>query len=71
MNRLKEMRLEKKVGQKQLAIAAQVSAPFLYDLERGNRNAKPDTWERIAAALGCTVDDLLSVSDDDDADGCS
>jgi hypothetical protein len=27
-------------------------------LENGNRNARPETWARIAKVLGCTVEDL-------------
>jgi DNA-binding XRE family transcriptional regulator len=46
--------------QKALAEAANVSAPFLYDLENGNRNAKPETWLRIAEALECKVEDIKS-----------
>ena len=58
MNNIRRIREERGLTQKALAEAAGVSAPFLYDLENGNRNAKPETWARIAAALGCTIDDL-------------
>lgn len=59
MNNIKLIREQKGVTQKALAEAANVSSPFMYDLENGNRNAKPETWARIAAALGCTVNDLI------------
>lgn len=59
MNNIKLIRERKGMTQKALAEAAKVSSPYIYDLENGNRNAKPETWERIAAALGCTVNDLL------------
>lgn len=59
MNNIKRIREDKGITQKALAEAANVSSPFMYDLENGNRNAKPETWERIAAALGCTVNDLI------------
>lgn len=58
MTRIKDIRVERNMTQKALAEAADISQPFLYDLENGNRNAKPETWARIAAALGCTIDDL-------------
>ena len=58
MNRIKAIRLEKEMTQKALAQAAGVSAPFLHDLENGNRSAKPSTMRRIANALGCPVDQL-------------
>lgn len=59
MNKIKAIREAKGLTQKALAEAAKVSAPFMYDLENGNRNARPETWERIANALGCTVYDLI------------
>ena len=59
MNKIKAIREAKGLTQKALAEAAKVSAPFMYDLENGNRNALPETWERIANALGCTVYDLI------------
>lgn len=59
MNNIKRLREEKRITQKALAEAANISQPFLYDLENGNRNAKPETWERISAALDCTIDDLM------------
>lgn len=59
MNHIKLIREAIGMTQKALADAANISAPFLFDLENGNRNAKPETWERIAAALGCSVSDLF------------
>lgn len=59
MNHIKLIREAVGMTQKALADAANISAPFLFDLENGNRNAKPETWERIAAALGCSVSDLF------------
>ena len=58
MTRIKDIRAAKDMTQKALAEAAGISQPFLFDLENGNRNAKPETLARIAAALGCTIDDL-------------
>jgi len=59
LNNVKLIRESKGLTQRALAEAAGISAPFLYDLENGNRNAKPETWERIAGVLGCTVNDLI------------
>lgn len=59
MNNVKLIRESKGLMQRALAEAAGISAPFLYDLENGNRNAKPETWERIAEVLGCTVEELI------------
>ena len=70
MNRVKEIRLRKGIGLVRLAAMAGVSHPYLYDLERGNRNAKPETWERIAKALGVTVKEAKGENEDDE-DGSS
>lgn len=58
MNNIKRIREERGISQRSLAKAANVSSPYIFDLERGNRNAKPETWQRIADALGCTVEEL-------------
>ena len=58
MNRIKELREKRGVSQKDLAVAANVSRPFLCDLEKNRRGAKPETMHRIADALGVTVAEL-------------
>ena len=64
MNNIKKIREQKGISQIALANAANLSSPYIYDLENGNRGAKPETLMRIAAALGCTVDDLISKEDE-------
>lgn len=59
MNRIKEIRETIGMKQNQLAMKAEVSSPYLYDLENNRRGARPETLERIAAALGVTVDELI------------
>lgn len=61
MNNIKLLREERGLSLTGLAAMAEVSAPYLLDLERGARGAKPETLERIAAALGVTVPDLTAV----------
>ena len=58
-NNIKAIRKAKGVTQKDLAIAAGVSGPYIHDLENEARGAKPETLERIASALGVTVDELI------------
>ena len=70
MNRIKEIRMELNIQQKELARAAGVSSPFLHDLENGNRNAKPETMEKIANALGCTVEALKGGQENGAAAEC-
>lgn len=59
MNNIRLIREERKLSLSGLAARAEISAPYLLDLERGARGAKPETLERIAAALGVTVPELL------------
>ena len=59
MNRIKEIREEKKISQNQLARIAGISQPYLCDLERNRRWAKPETFQKIADALNVPVSSLL------------
>lgn len=58
LNRIKEIRKEKGITQSSLALLANVSQPYINDLENNRRGAKPETMMRIAKALGVPVDDL-------------
>ena len=58
MNRVKEIREAQGLTQQQLAKLAGVTQPYLHDLEKGNRGARPETWARIAEALGVKVEEL-------------
>ena len=53
------MREEKKITQKDLARMANVSQPYLFDLENNRRGGKPETIKRIADALGVDVEELF------------
>ena len=55
---IREVRETCGMSQKELALAASVSRPFLCDLEKNRRGAKPETLNRIAVALGVSVADL-------------
>ena len=55
---IREVRESLGFSQKDLALAAAVSRPFLCDLEKNRRGAKPETLNRIATALGVSVADL-------------
>lgn len=60
LNRIKAIREVRKMTQKELAQLSNISQPYLYDLENNRRGARPETLERIAAALGCTVEELTN-----------
>lgn len=59
MNRIKEFRQKRGMMQKELAELANVSRPYMHDLENNLRGAKPETLKRIADALGVKVSDLI------------
>ena len=59
INQIKSIRKEKGITQRELANKAEISAPYLFDLENNRRGAKPETLERIAAALGVTTVELI------------
>ena len=61
MNNIKGLRIEKNLTQIELSRMAQISQPYLHDLENGNRGAKRETLERIAKALNVEVEDLTKV----------
>ena len=58
-NRIKPIREGKRMTQTELAAKAMISQPYLHDLENNRRGAKPETYERIAAALEVPVSDLM------------
>ena len=64
MNRIRAMREAAGLRQKDLAELANVSCPYLCDLENDRRGAKSETWQRIADALGVTVEELMEVKDE-------
>lgn len=68
MNHIKEIRLNKGLTQQDVAEKANVSRPYLVDLEKGRRGAKEDTRKRIAEALGVTVEEAWGGEEDAAAD---
>ena len=57
--KLKELREEKRMSQRDLCRLVGVSQPFLCDLEHGRRNATLDTWQKIADALEVPISELM------------
>ena len=61
-NKIREIRLARRMTQIELSRRAQVTQPFLHDLELGRRGAKPETYERIADALEVDVSEIKGES---------
>lgn len=59
--RVRQLRLQQKLTQEQLAERAGISTSFLGHIERGSRKLSLDSFCRIARALDCTANDLLPM----------
>lgn len=57
---IKKFRLDKKLTQKELGGLLGVSQAMIGQYESGLRNPKRETAQKIAGALGVSVDDILS-----------
>jgi transcriptional regulator with XRE-family HTH domain len=60
--RLRELRLARGMTQVQLARQAQVSNAYIGRLEKEEAASGIDTVQKLAAALGCTIHDLLPLA---------
>lgn len=58
-NRVKELRLKKKMSQGDLAKILGVHPTYISGIERGVRNMALKNIEKLANALGVSVNDLL------------
>lgn len=57
--RIRFLRLQKKWSQEDLALEADVNKNYISDLERGSRNPTIKILEKIAKALGITLEILF------------
>lgn len=57
-DRIRELRNERDLSLRDLAKAVDVSAPFLTDVEKHRRYPKEETLQKLANALGTTIEDL-------------
>jgi len=59
-NRIKKVRMRKKITQKELAQRLGMSQPAVSQLEYPDHRPSMETYERVAEVLGCTVEALLA-----------
>lgn len=65
MSQLEKLRLEKRMTRQQLADAARVTRVSIYRYEHGRRVPNVDTASRLAKALECSIEELVTRSDED------
>lgn len=58
-HRLKEIRLSKKLTQRQVADRAGMSVSYYTELEQGKKQLNANRLDGIARALGCSIHDLI------------
>jgi len=58
--RVKEIRKEQNISQEKLAEKAKLHRTYIWMIERGERNITIENIEKIAKALGVTLQDLFS-----------
>lgn len=63
-NRLKEIRQEKKLSQKDLTKKLNISQQAISLYEKGDREPKLETWQKLADFFNVPVDYLLGISKD-------
>ena len=56
---IKKRRMQQGMKQKDLAKQANISAPYLSELEDGKKRPSIVTIQKLAAALNCTIDELV------------
>ena len=62
MNRIKEIRQEKKLSQKDLAKKLNISQQAISLYEKGDREPKLETWQKLADFFGVSVPYLQGIS---------
>ena len=63
-NRLKEIRKERNLTQKEFAEKLNISQQAISQYENGDREPKLETWQKLADFLDVPVDYLLGISKD-------
>lgn len=65
MNRLKETRQEKNLTQKDVSVGTGIPTNTYSNYERGDREPKLETWQKLADYFGVPVGYLMGVDDED------
>lgn len=63
-DRIRKLRLEKRLSQENLAFESNMHRTYLSSIERGERNPSLKNIEAIANALGVTLSELFKFEND-------
>ena len=63
-DRIRKLRLEKRLSQENLAFESNMHRTYLSSIERGERNPSLKNIEAIANALGLTLSELFKFEND-------
>ncbi len=58
--KIRELRKEKWISQEKLAVKAKLHRTYIWMIERGERNVTIENIEKLAKALGVSMQDLFS-----------
>jgi transcriptional regulator with XRE-family HTH domain len=67
-SRINELRVEKRIGVRELGRLVDISAMHISNIEKGKSSASPELIRKIAKALEADADELLALSDQVDPD---
>lgn len=62
-NRLRDLRMQRGIAQKDVAAHLGMSAAGYSHLESGRRKLSDEALVKLSALLGCTADDILGIAD--------
>lgn len=64
--KVEAIRMEKNLTRDQLAIRAELSSKFIYEIEKGKKGLSVDSLMKLAKGLSCSYDKILDTEGIDD-----
>ncbi|RAL26732.1 helix-turn-helix domain-containing protein [Thermoflavimicrobium daqui] len=62
-SRIKELRIQRNISAKELALALDVSQSFISAIENGNKKCSLENIDKICSVLGITLSDFFATND--------
>lgn len=64
--RIETLRMEKNLTRDQLAIRAELSTKFIYEVEKGRKGLSVDSLMKLAKGLSCSYEEILGKEKKED-----